>query len=234
MSLMGKAKSAVDLVEQGRFGEVWAAFKTHWRSDTLAYGLRRDLTRPFTAPAAKIPITVRPLEEHDMDLFRVQRGADLSADGIYQRMSRLRMMEDGIGKGYTAVDADGRVGYVQWLFFAKDNHKVATHFHGLFPQLGPDYALLEGAFTFEAFRGKGIMSSAMALIAEEAGKGGARFVITFVTKDNLPSMKGCERAGFERYCVRTERHRLFRMAIEFSPLAVPPVDRGTEARQLAV
>lgn len=234
MSLAGKARTVVDLARQGRFGDVWGGLKTHLRSDTVAYGLRRDLAKPFPAPAAKIPIKIRPLDDRDFDLFRVRPGADLSADGVYQRMSRLRMLEEGLGRGYAAVDAEGRVGYVQWLFLPRDNIRIAAHFHGLFPRLAPDYALLEGAFTFELFRGKGVMSSAMALIAEEAGKASARYAITFVTKDNIPSLKGCERAGFEPYCVRTERHRFFRVAIEFSPLANDQLDRSAEARQFAV
>ena len=226
MDLGSKARSAVQLVSQGRFGEIWAGLKTHLRSDVLAYGLRRDLAKAFEPPQAKIPIKVRPLDRHDIELFRMRSDAELSADGIYQRMGRLRMIEEGIGKGYAAVDANGSVGYVQWLFFPKDNLELQSHFHGLFPKLATDYALLEGAFTFEAFRGKGIMSAAMALIAEEAGKAGARYAITFVTQDNIPSLKGCERAGFTPYCKRTERHRLFRMGVEFKPLSQPPGNGG--------
>ena len=36
-----------------------------WRSDWISLGLRRDLELPFTAPAAKIPLTIRPLREED-------------------------------------------------------------------------------------------------------------------------------------------------------------------------
>ena len=36
----------------------------------------------------------------------------------------------------------------------------------------------------------------MALIAERGGDIGAREVITFVNLENIPSLKGCQRAGF--------------------------------------
>jgi RimJ/RimL family protein N-acetyltransferase len=36
----------------------------------------------------------------------------------------------------------------------------------------------------------------MALIAEKADTLGARYVITFVAPDNVPSLKGCQRCGF--------------------------------------
>jgi RimJ/RimL family protein N-acetyltransferase len=42
----------------------------------------------------------------------------------------------------------------------------------------------------------GIMSAAMALIAERATEVGARHVLTFVDQHNIASLKGCQRAGF--------------------------------------
>ena len=39
----------------------------------------------------------------------------------------------------------------------------------------------------------------MAQIAERGTDLGARWVITFVTVDNIPSLKGCQRAGFVPY-----------------------------------
>jgi RimJ/RimL family protein N-acetyltransferase len=65
-----------------------------------------------------------------------------------------------------------------------------------FPALGHDEALLEGAYTPPQHRGLGIMSAAMAMIAERADELGARHVLTFVGEDNIPSLKGCRRAGF--------------------------------------
>src|SRR2546422_11047011 len=68
------------------------------------------------------------------------------------------------------------------------------------------------------FRSQGIMSSAMAQIAERAREFGARWVVTFVDEVNVASLKGCERAGFAPYVRRTERYRLFRRMVTFVPL----------------
>jgi len=65
-----------------------------------------------------------------------------------------------------------------------------------FPQLQPHQALLENAYTPPAYRGYGIMSAAMALIAERAADFDASEVLTFVAIDNIASLKGCQRAGF--------------------------------------
>jgi RimJ/RimL family protein N-acetyltransferase len=55
---------------------------------------------------------------------------------------------------------------------------------------------MKNAYTPPAYRGLGIMSVAMALIAERASEIGAQEVFTFVGVDNIASLKGCQRAGF--------------------------------------
>jgi RimJ/RimL family protein N-acetyltransferase len=76
---------------------------------------------------------------------------------------------------------------------------------GGFPQLAPNEALLENAYTPANYRGLGIMSAAMALIAERAADFGARYVLTFVDEQNTPSLKGCERSGFHPHMLH---HRM--------------------------
>ena len=217
MSMVDHIKSAGQLLRQGRMQTAWRGMRAHLHSDTLAYGLRRDLSVSFQSPSAKIPITVRPLAESEIALFR-DVDLSLSDSEAFDRRSRLPILERREGTCYAAADAQNHICYVQWLFLAKDNPFIASHFSGLFPQLEPDCALLEGALTFSAFRGLGIMQAAMARIAEKASDHGARYAITFVTHDNIPSLKGCKRAGFSPYCERTERRRLLRTNISFSPL----------------
>jgi len=100
-----------------------------------------------------------------------------------------------IAGAFVAVDErDGRPCYIQWLFGAADNDFI-RRLRG-FPQLAADEALLEGAYTPASHRGLGIMPAAMGLIAEKAETIGARYVITFVDQNNIPSLKGCQRCGF--------------------------------------
>jgi RimJ/RimL family protein N-acetyltransferase len=158
------------------------------------YGLRRDLQTSFQKPAAKIPISVRPLQRADLPaLFDLDGAGD---DPATQReVGWRRDFAAGRSGGYVAVDdRDGTPCYVQWLFGAVDNEFVRKM--RSFPHLEHDEALLENAYTPSKYRGMGIMSSAMAEIAERASGFGARYVITFVAKDNIASIKGCQRAGF--------------------------------------
>jgi GNAT superfamily N-acetyltransferase len=157
------------------------------------YGLGRDLAVRIEKPRAKIPITVRALQSHDMaSLFG---NADLNPVDRREAAWRMAFIAKGAHRGFVAIDErSDEPCYAQWLFGAMDND-VVRRLKG-FPALKTDQALLENAYTPPAYRGLGIMSAAMALIAERAADIGARHVLTFVGQDNIASLKGCQRAGF--------------------------------------
>lgn len=185
------------------------------RSDDAAVGLRRDLDVPHTAPEALVPITVRPIADRDVPAILGTEDAALDAEEKWERARRLRLLETGAGTCYVAVTGDDEPCYMQWLFGHRDNEFVQRYFRGAFPVLDERTALLEDAFTPTAFRGKRIMSAAMARIAEQGRGLGARYVVTFVGVDNAASLKGCRRAGFEVYVERDQRWRLFRQTVDF-------------------
>src|SRR5262245_44302160 len=144
--------------------------------------LRRDLTQSFEAPMAKIPnITVRPIQDREAENLFDATAPGLSAAEIIDRSGRMEFFKAGIRLCYVAIDQNGEPCYAQWLMSSADNDRIQQYFHGAFPVLAPDEALLEGAFTPESHRGKGIMPRAMALIAESARNFGVRYVLTFVT-----------------------------------------------------
>ena len=163
-----------------------------WRSQTTRYGLRRDLDLPFEKPAAKIPITVRPMVASDLDSLLALDGQTSPSEKL-EIAWRRAFVDKGARQGFVAVDArDGTPCYMQWLL--SDNRFIRQL--GGFPDLEPGEALLENAYTPVKYRGMGIMSAAMALIAEEGIAIGARYVLTFVDQNNIASLKGCQKAGF--------------------------------------
>jgi GNAT superfamily N-acetyltransferase len=200
---------------------IYGAARRRLHADVEAYGLSRDLSAPHTHPTAKIEMSVRPLEDRDVSAV-LDVDADLTADEKWDRATRRRLLEAGIGRPHVAVTADDEACYTQWLFTSDENDDIARHFGGIFPRLDEDTALLEGAFTPVAWRGKGVMSAAMSRIAERAAPLGARFVITFVGTDNPASLRGCHKAGFANYVLRTQRFRLGRQAVEFAAVDDQP------------
>jgi hypothetical protein len=73
---------------------------------------------------------------------------------------------------------------MQWLIGADQADEIEAVFHDQVPRLASDEVLLEGAFTPPAFRGRGVMA-------------------------NVPSLKGCNRAGFAPYVIRRNHWHLF-------------------------
>lgn len=176
---------------------------------TVRYGLRRDLTKPIEHVTAKIPISSRRMTQRDIDIMLPEDASALPpADQLEVKWRRLFLDKAGIENGYVAIDErDGSPCYMQWLFGQSEADIVEDL--GGFPRFGRDEALLECAYTPPSHRGLGIMSAAMALFAEHALDFDARYVHTFVGTENVPSLKGCRKAGFDPHMVHTRRFRLF-------------------------
>jgi len=191
-------------------------------SDSASVGLRRDLRAPCLAPGAQRPFQVRPLTPGDELAWLDVREPGLSDEQVYARLGQARLLRSGIQTCHVAVEPDGTACYMQWLILSNQNDQVRAFFGNLYPRLAPDEALLEGAYTPEAYRGQGIMAAAMAQIAERAGEFGARWVVTFVDESNVASLKGCARAGFVPFLRRHEAFRLFRRRVSFTPLPQAP------------
>jgi RimJ/RimL family protein N-acetyltransferase len=201
-ALDGHNKVAVQMVLERLYG------------NSSAVGLRRDLSKAFPVPSAKLPIVVRPLRRDD-DLTFLREGEEESSRF---RFGQLRLVEANLPTCHVAVSTKGDICYMQWLIPAAENEQIQAHFGSQFPLLKPDEALLEGAYTIPTYRGQGIMACAMAQIAEEAVQFGARWAMTFVAPGNEPSLRGCERAGFEPYIRRNEAWRMFHRRIDFGSL----------------
>ena len=196
---------AVHLVAEGRLTELRHSLQnrlsTRFREQTLAYGLRRDLAVPLEAPKAKIPIEIRPAQESDAPLLFPEDQSGLPPAERLELAWRRSHFEARIPTCYVAVDPrSGAPCYFQWLMGPDQNEFIRSL--GLCPLLKPDEAILENAYTPVQYRGYGIMAAAMALIAERGTALGARYVYTYVGQDNIPSLKGCARAGFSPHLVR--------------------------------
>jgi hypothetical protein len=53
------------------------------------------------------------------------------------------------------------------------------------------------------------MAPAVAWVAEQDPR--ARWAVTYVDRSNIPSLRGCRRAGFYPYLLTNDRWRLFRL-----------------------
>lgn len=197
------------LLREGRYQELGNRLKGHLIEEWVSYGLRRDLSIPYPIPKARIPIAIRELRESDVPhLFPVDTSA-LPHEEQLEIAARRAHLFQSIPTCYVAIDLRNQTPcFAQWMMGPEHNEAIARFFRGRFPQLRSDEALLENAYTPIVYRGKGIMPAAMAMIAERAIGMGRRYLITFVSRENIPSLKGCTMAGFRPYITRNDTHIL--------------------------
>lgn len=230
----GKLSLTSKLLHQRGFGAIGEIIRRKaWSADS-AFMLRRDMAVAFCAPEASIPIRVRPATARDLQQLLDLDEPGLSPEEREDRSWRLQMATAGFASCFVAVTDDDQPCYMQWMITPQENDLLRRSLHGLFPPLAPDETLLEGAYTPEAFRGKRIMPAAMALLAEQAGEMGARWVVTYVGEANVASLKGCKRAGFAPYRRKRALWRLGRCRTTVHPLpagASFPLDVSTTGAQ---
>jgi hypothetical protein len=205
-SYYGHAQRFLLVVRSGKFAKLARELVKRVFSNSESYLLRRDLTVPFQASAAKQPIKVRPIDDSDIPVI------------LAARPGRLLILQANIPTCYLAATASGEISYMQWLIGQSDLERFRPFFDGELRNLRKDEVLLEFAYTFERFRGQKIMPAAMAAIAEKGLLSGARYAVTYVQKDNIAALKGCAAAGFSPYMIRNERWRIFSFKESFVSL----------------
>jgi GNAT superfamily N-acetyltransferase len=187
-----------------------------YSDDSFLY-LRCDLTKTFKPITEKISIRVRTIRNAD-----VPRLLDLNKKGITtnefkEQATRLSLLNTNIKTCYVAVTADDNPCHMLWLIRPNENDKMQKYYKGGFPALNPDEVIVEGLFTPDPYRNKGIMTNMLSKIAEMSAESGARWEIALVRYTNIPSLKAFERAGFKSFKIRKDRWRFFSRKFTFFP-----------------
>ncbi len=204
-------------------------------SDIEAIGFRRDYQRPCPPPpSAGVELTALPLDEPlASKLF--EDGTVEGRDLLY--LSRRRSMwEHGFLGGYVAVDPDGEPVFLQFYIPHSQQPLVREYWGPLFPELGPDSFLVEGAWVPPRYRRRGIMASAMHAVSEAAkadGPDSVRYGVTFAEVANRGATFGCRDAGFDIFQRRVETWRFGRLSVRFEQAIeadYPHLDRQIETR----
>ncbi len=217
-------REGIDLIRTS-FGRRWLVRTVRKRlySHHESVCLRRDLTVPFTPPPAKIPLTVRRLQPDD-DLSFLDDEPGLSPEVTQLRTDQRWLIQQDLPAPWVAVDPDGKVCLMTYLFTAQDNPRVRALWGDWLPELKPDEAMIEGIYTADSHRGLGIMADAATRIAEQARDVGVRYGVGFIPFKNVASQRGGEKAGWRPYLRREEDWFLFRRRVRFFPIGDDPAN----------
>lgn len=228
-ALAGRVRSKLTyywrLVSRGDLALVWTELRRFLWSDDYALGLTRDLTIAYTAPPARVTLTVHTLDQATADALLEAPGADATDRREIER--RRRLWDQRLGTAYVALDETGAPCFVQWAIPGDQASRIDRFFGGVFPHLAPDELLIEGTYVPPHARGKRIMADAMNRIALAAAPQHRR-AITFVGATNEPSLRGSYAAGFKVYVRRLETWRLGRRRIHWFPVESAPDEPAKE------
>jgi len=131
-----KIKGALSLLSHGYMGVILKEVGRELASDETCYAFRRNLSRPFDARPATIPIAIRPFEKRDIALLGL--GYRDSAQAVIDRVRRTRMIEAGIASHiYVAVTSDGSPCFIQCMISPAHNSKLSAAGGGLRPRALP-------------------------------------------------------------------------------------------------
>jgi hypothetical protein len=187
-------------------------------STSEVYVLRRDLAVPLKPrPKAKVPITVRPLETSDI--------SQIEAEGPSGLLTGI--VRSGLPGGYVAVTENKEICFLQWLITPETRERIRKLRFRQMHAFDDDTVMLEFSYAFKRFRGLGIMAPAVAWVAEQHPR--ARWAVTYVERNNIPSLRGCRGAGFYPYLVTHDKWRLFRLTESVDvPKSLEPFWTATE------
>jgi hypothetical protein len=189
----------------------------HTWHTTLNLVLRCDLTTMAEPRPAKIDVDMIATESITFGGFRRELESTHGSDFL-EAYVRDRMCADGVMTLYVASSAGGAPIYAQWLIGPGEQAVLDKHAPGRYQRLADDEFFVDAAYTFVAHRGKGAMGDGMAQLLRIARDRGARWVITFVSPQNVPSLRGCAGLGFELDSRRLDIRRLGRRTYAVRPL----------------
>jgi GNAT superfamily N-acetyltransferase len=161
-------------------------------SDTEYTRFMLDLTQELKIREAQIPFTLRKYEHPEPP----------SKFLLQEIIFRLPTLWVGVTEG-------GEICYSQGMAEAGDVETLRMWYPAC-PVPESDEVLVEGSYVPPRFRGRGIGTTGLALVAQEAARLGYSRVICHVASDNQPSMRAHVKAGFVRYETLTLQWRGFR------------------------
>src|SRR6185437_7858292 len=141
------------MVRRGETAALLREVQERIYSNDISMILRCDMWENHPAPQAKIALRLRQLQAKDVPLV------------IRERPRRLPVLLAKIPTCYAAITETDELAFMLWVVFDSEWERLKPHFKGrIHSPLQSDECLFEFAYTFEKFRGKGVMSAALVMI----------------------------------------------------------------------
>lgn len=196
----------------------WLKHKFYLKS--LYYGLKRELDGCIYSVPSRLEYSLHIASPSEMvELFQLL--SNENKDSIMEVVLRKIFYDHSLTNCYLArATANNEPCYIQWMILPEENPEAQRFLRQGYPQIASNEVMLEHAYTFKKYRGQGIMGSVMAKLATIAQERGYQQIITYVSKDNIASLKGCEKAGFQKFRLWQEARFFFTSSRKVTELKI--------------
>ena len=118
-------------------------------------------------------------------------------------LARIRFMENG-PPGCHLLKSEGTTAYMQWLIRPEQNDLLLRNHAGRFSPLGRNQVMIENAFTFPNFRGRGLYQKCTGRLLLDAREQGYASALCYIRVGNIVSLNETMSMGFRIRKLLTE------------------------------
>jgi hypothetical protein len=173
------------------------------------WGLQKNLQTNNAPVPCEVKYSLQLASEKDMQEM-LEMAVSEGRDSAYELIGRKLFYDSGFRDCYVARSVDtNELCFVQWMISQENCQGLDRGFRNMLPKLERQDLWMENSYTFKKYRGKKVYPSVLVDLAEIARNKGFKRILTYVREDNIASVKGCERAGFQAFERVTEVKLLF-------------------------
>lgn len=176
--------------------------------DTLL-GLEKTLDTNGVRVESRLPYVLKKASLKDINELAARAKTE-SAPSAHELLERKWFFENGFTDCYIARSIDtGEPCGIAWLVSPDDNI-MTRGFESRLPALKKGEVLLENCYTFEKYRGRGIMPAIVHELQETARNNGFQRMLTYVRRDNAASLQVFKKLKFSKFEEVSELKLFFR------------------------
>jgi len=111
-------------------------------------------------------------------------------------LGRILFYERGFRNCFV-MKVDSKIAYFQWILYPDENVNIRKYFKNTFYSLNEHQVMIENAFTFPEFRGRGYLPFVSRLLLNKAKEDGYKSAIGYIRTDKITSLNEFFKMGFK-------------------------------------
>ncbi len=136
-----------------------------------------------------------PVNERDILKIK-QHIKKYTAEDRREILGRILFYERGFRNCYV-MKVNNKIAYWQWLLYPDENENIKKYFRNTFYSLNRQQVMIENAFTFPEFRGRGYLPYVTRMLLNKAKEEGYKSAIGYIRTDKVTSLNEFFKMGFK-------------------------------------